>query len=266
MKDKKMIVTDLDGTLLNINGVCSPKSKKYLSKLKKHGYIITIATGRTLKSALLATDGAEFANYIIANAGALIYDNVNKKIIMKKTIDIPNIKRICNIYNNEIDYINLCDIYYYNRYMPSGNINILFDKLINNLDTFLNNCNDILHITVKLKSNDDVLKYYNLIKNKNLEIIIMQDSFTDRRWLEIFKTGVSKYNAIKEIMIIENISNNNVISFGDGLNDIDMIKKSGIGIAMENALVEVKNVASDITKSHNEDGVIYYLKNYLDIS
>jgi hydroxymethylpyrimidine pyrophosphatase-like HAD family hydrolase len=64
-------------------------------------------------------------------------------------------------------------------------------------------------------------------------------------------------------MDIEGINNSDVIAFGDGLNDVDMIKLSGIGVAMGNALDEVKNVSNYVTISHNDDGVIYFLREYL---
>ena len=70
MNARKLIVMDLDGTLLNEEGIVTQKTKEYLGKLKKEGYVIAIATGRILKSALIATEGAEFANYIVADAGA----------------------------------------------------------------------------------------------------------------------------------------------------------------------------------------------------
>ena len=103
-----------------------------------------------------------------------------------------------------------------------------------------------------------------MFKRKELELLVMQDSFGTEKCLEIFSKGVSKYNAIKEIMNIENISNENVIAFGDGLNDVDMIRLSGIGVAMGNALGDVKKVSDYITISHNEDGVVYFLKEYLN--
>jgi len=86
MKNKKMIVMDLDGTLLHINQECSKKTRKYLKKLKDLGYIIVIATGRILRSAVEVTNGAEFANYVIASAGAVVYDMDNARMIMKKRI------------------------------------------------------------------------------------------------------------------------------------------------------------------------------------
>ena len=54
MNARKLIVMDLDGTLLNEEGIVTQKTKKYLGKLKKEGYVIAIATGRILKSALIA--------------------------------------------------------------------------------------------------------------------------------------------------------------------------------------------------------------------
>jgi len=74
MENKKMIVTDLDGTLLKENKTGINASEKYLLELRNKGYIIAIATGRTLDSAIRATVGAEFANYIISDAGGRVHD------------------------------------------------------------------------------------------------------------------------------------------------------------------------------------------------
>ena len=86
-----------------------------------------------------------------------------------------------------------------------------------------------------------------------------------KKCIEIFSKGVSKYNAIKVIMEKEKMSNDSVISFGDGLNDVDMIKNSGIGVAMGNALDVLKDVSDYVTISHNDDGIVYFLKGYLSV-
>lgn len=264
MKNKKMIVIDLDGTLLNINQGCSKNSKKYLKRLKKLGYIIVIATGRVLRSAIEITDGAEFANYVIASSGGVIYDMDNKKIIKKNNISMDDVRMICSYNNNDVRDIEMGDLFYYHKYIGEGVLKNKFSKMIDDIDKFLDNSDDIFHITFKLKDTDKLEEYYKIFDNDSLSILIMQDSFKNDRYLEIFKEGVSKYTAIKYIMDKENIDNDNVITFGDGLNDVDMIKNSGIGVAMENALIEVKYVSNYTTKNHNEDGVIYFLKGYLD--
>lgn len=267
MNEKKMIVVDLDGTLLNINQECSYKTKKYLKRLKELGYIIVIATGRFLRSAVNVTGGAEFANYIIANAGGLIYDIDNYKIVEKYNIDLSLVKSIFDVCDySEIKYVNVCDAFYYNRYMDSDVFNKDLDKKINNLNKFFDEVDDVFSISVHVKNNELIKKYYDKFKNDNLDILVMQDSFSDVQCLEIFSKGVSKYNAIREISKLEGIKNENIIAFGDGLNDVDMIKLSGVGVAMGNALKEVKNVSDYVTISHNKDGVIYFLKNYFNES
>ena len=261
-----MIVVDLDGTLLNINGSVTRNTKRYLKRLKGMGYIIVIATGRVLGDAVKITDGAMFANYIICNSGGLIYDMDLKKIIMKEDISKDDAKKICSFYNEDIDYITMCDLFKYNRYKFNGKMDLFFDREIKDMDKFIDDCEDIMHMIIKFKNNDLVDKYYKFFNNGNVRALIMQDSFSDRKWIEVFGYGTSKYNAIKIISDREGISNNDIISFGDGLNDMDMILNSGIGVAMGNALSELKENADYVTISHNEDGVVNFLRNYLRLN
>ena len=262
MKNRKMIVVDLDGTLLNINQKCSEKAKKYLKKLKDMGHIVVIATGRVLRSAVEITGGASFADYVISGSGSVVYDMNNSKIIMKNTIDKDMVKYICSNFNEDIKFIDVCDLFYHNRYSDTEDCCRKFVKKLDNIDNYLNNIDYVVSLTVELNGNDFVDKYYELFSNDNLQILVMQDSYDDEQSLEIFNKGVSKYNAVKVIMDIENISNDDVIAFGDGLNDVDMIQLSGVGVAMGNALDTVKDVSDYVTISHNEDGVIYFLRGY----
>lgn len=265
MIKKKMIVVDLDGTLLNINSSCSKKSKEYLLKLKNMGYIIVIATGRILRDAINVSDGADFANYIISSGGGLIYDMDNSRIVDDNSINKVEIRRILDSYNDDIDYITMCDIYYYNRYGDNDSrMDLFYDKKINDKDKFVLNSDSVYHVIVRFKDSDLVSKYYDIYDNDKIDVLVMQDSFVSKRWIEIFSEGVSKYNAIKKIMEIEDIKNNDVISFGDGRNDIEMIKNCGVGVAMGNALEIVKDVSDYVTISHNEDGVVYFLRKYLE--
>ena len=263
MKNKKMIVMDLDGTLLNINHECSRKTRKYLKKLKDLGYIIVIATGRVLRSAVEVTNGAEFANYVVASAGAVVYNMDKSMMVMEKKINLNLVRKICSNYNqDEIRCMNICNLFYHYKYMNSQNYCSAFERRISNIDSFLNDTNNIVNVTVHANDNSLIDKYYDMFKREELELLIMQDSFGTEKCLEIFDKGVSKYNAIKVIMEKENIKNENVIAFGDGLNDVDMIRLSGIGVAMGNALDDVKEVSDYITISHNDDGVIYFLREY----
>ena len=130
----------------------------------------------------------------------------------------------------------------------------------------LEKLSEITHLTVVFLNNEFAKEYLDLFKSKfpNLEIEMMQDSFGDKKWLDILQKGVEKYKGITEVAKLEGISNENIIAFGDGLNDIEMLKKCGVGVAMKNALPEVKEQADYITsETNNQNGVVEFLKEYL---
>lgn len=261
----KMIVMDLDGTILNSDRKISIATNTYLKQLKDDGYVITIATGRIYASALKATDGAQFASYIISDTGTCIYDRTNDTPIISHYICYETAMEFFDYYNNNCRYIDFCDknmIYKYSdEPEESSVITTTKDK-----EYIMNHCKNISHIGISMKDNDAVMEVYNkLVKQyPELEIIIMQDSFSDRKWIEILPKGMSKYTAIQNLANHLHIQNEEIIAFGDGLNDIEMLEKCGHSVALQNALPEVKKVAKDVTKyDHNHDGVIEYLKGYL---
>ena len=87
----------------------------------------------------------------------------------------------------------------------------------------------------------------------------MQDSTDARQWLVVMPKGVNKSSTLELLCKRLGYSLNDVIFFGDGLNDIELMKNSGFGVAMGNALEEVKMVSDDVTLTNLEDGVIKYL-------
>ena len=258
--DKKLIAIDLDGTLLNSDGIVSEATKVHLKKLKEKGYIITIATGRILNRALVGTDGAEFTNYIVSDAGAAVFKNneINKEWKEVYALALSNeiVENIASYYDKDkFMTINICDRNKIHHY----------DQTVN-ITEFLENINEIIHVSVSFINNEFVEEYLKIFTKKfpMLKVEIMQDSFGEVKWLEIAQKGVEKYKGIAEVAKLEGILNENIIAFGDGLNDVDMLKKCGVGVAMKNALPEVKEQADYITsRTNNENGVVEFLKEYL---
>lgn len=258
--DKKLIALDLDGTLLNSDGIVSDATKLHLQKLKEKGHIITIATGRILNRALIGTDGAEFANYIVSDAGAAVFknDGINKewKEVYAQVLSKEIVENIASYYDKDkFMTINICDRNKIHHY----------DQTVN-ITEFLENINEIIHVSVSFINNEFVEEYLKIFTKKfpMLKVEIMQDSFGEVKWLEIAQKGVEKYKGITEVAKLEGILNKNIIAFGDGLNDVEMLKKCGIGVAMQNALPKVKEKADYITsRTNNENGVVEFLKEYL---
>lgn len=258
--DKKLIALDLDGTLLNSDGIVSDATKLHLQKLKEKGHIITISTGRILNRALVGTDGAGFANYIVSDAGAAVFknDEINKEWKEVYALALSNeiVENIASYYDKDkFMTINICDRNKIHHY----------DQTVN-ITEFLENINEIIHVLVSFINNEFVEEYLKIFTKKfpMLKVEIMQDSFGEVKWLEIAQKGVEKYKGIVEVAKLEGILNENIIAFGDGLNDVDMLKKCGVGVAMKNALPEVKEQADYITsRTNNENGVVEFLKEYL---
>ena len=165
---------------------------------------------------------------------------------------------------NKFSNISLCNSQKICRYTKNYHKN---DKVVVNYESkeeLEKDIKDVINVSIGLKNNNFVSEYYKIFKDKypDLKISIMQDSFGEKRWLEITQKNIEKYKGINQIAKIENIPNENIIAFGDGLNDLDMLAKCGIGVAMKNALPEVKKVAKFTTnKANYENGIIDFLEN-----
>lgn len=262
-----MIVLDLDGTLLNSEGKVTENSKNYLKKLKDMGYIIVIATGRIYESVKYVLNGFDCVNYVITDTGASCYDTDNGFTIFNNPIGIETAKKFRKFYNDNCLYIDVCDKHTIYKYSDIDEDYYFIDTK-KDWDYIFNNCKNISHISINMKTNEQVMEVYEELKKDvpELDINIMQDSFSDRRWIETIKKGCTKSKAIFALAKYLNINNSDIMAFGDGLNDIDMLGKCGIGVALNNALPSVKESANFVTTyDYNHDGVIEFLKEYLDV-
>ena len=74
---------------------------------------------------------------------------------------------------------------------------------------------------------------------------------------------MDKANALYEVLVPMGIQPEDTISFGDGQNDLSIIKFAGLGVAMGNAVEELKNAANEVTLSNDEDGIAVVVERYL---
>ena len=77
--------------------------------------------------------------------------------------------------------------------------------------------------------------------------------------------GVSKGNTLHELSQLINIPLDNMMAFGDGNNDIEMLEFAGVGVALGNATPELKEVADHVTLTNNEDGPALFLRDYFNL-
>ena len=91
----------------------------------------------------------------------------------------------------------------------------------------------------------------------------LSSMFTAAFYYEFTAQGIDKANALNEVLVPMGINPEDTISFGDGQNDLSIINFAGIGVAMGNAVENLKKAADVITLSNDEDGIAYVLEKYL---
>lgn len=253
----KLIAMDFDGTLLKDDKTIGEYTKNTLKYYKDLGYLIVGVTARNLSSTKEVLPLNLF-NYIILNNGVSIYNGESNSInhlgeLTKDTVDIitKEVKELAF----QIDYITEQNYY---TYLQKKNSTLYFIKDIDSIDEINE---PIARMNIFFKNNNDVLKCYKIIKDKykNINCFIMQDSDSDTKWLVLNPKGVNKASTLKELGKRKNIKLEEMIFFGDGLNDLEVIKSVGLSVAMGNALDEIKVNSKAITKTNNEDGIAEFL-------
>lgn len=257
-----LIASDIDKTLIkNYKTDISEKTKQIINKLKNNNNLFVIASGRPLEN--IKRLYGKNCDYIVGSNGAIIYDTKHQKIIYKNPIDKQTCKDIINTIGDNYEKYTICtkngwNINTKNTYTPIYKE----EKLIKNINEVINY--EIYKIEIYYKNNQTLEEITNKLKKyKDIEVIKVQRS--ERGYIEISKKGTDKYNALKQIMKIENIDNNQLITFGDNLNDYNMIKNASIGVAVEDANQEILKIAKETTKPCQEDGVYYWLNNNFDL-
>jgi len=266
MNKDYLIAIDLDGTVVTDFNNYDYKSLRYLKKLAKHNKVI-IATGRPYRSTkpiyeMLGLD-TPIANY----NGAMIH-NPNDYLFPKTNITIDKDVVIELIKNKKDALINVfCevedDIYLWKKddkikpYLHSNGGTLAVG---NPEDTLTDDPNGAI-IYAETKWQQELSDYLiDKYKNKvNLRFWPLGDNLVLG---EVYNAKTSKGQALKQIAQYYQIPAKKIIAFGDGHNDIELLKTATISVAMANSHPDLFEVAKYITKSVYKHGVYYFLKKY----
>lgn len=250
----KMIVTDLDSTLLRTDKSISDYTIKIFAECKKRGIKIIFATARAMRSVKPYLEEIKCDGVICHNGTMVHFDG---KEIYKTGINYVSTKNVLlNILRDNPNArlaVAIDDIFYANFdvstiWNDTTALNSDFTDLPNkNADKLFvgaSSLEDIKNIEKYLP--DDL--YIQLSEN-TLGIIIHKEA--------------TKLNGILHILKKCDIDISEIIAFGDDYNDIEMIKNCGIGVAMANAVDEVKAVSDFVCDTNDNDGVAKYISELL---
>ncbi len=256
------IVLDLDGTLLTSKEKISERTREILYKFIEKGIKIIIATGRTYTSLKPYRDMLGLETPVVCFNGAKLVDRKENIIfeipidsdLAKKCIDIGKEMGIhINFYQNEVWYVE-DSTKEAKMYQESSGL----DYEIRKIEEFENyEMTKLLFIAENEKLQ---------IFNKKLEEVVgtgINKAFSKKHYLELMNKEVNKGETLLKLFEIEGIKKENVVAFGDGWNDLEMLQIVGEGVAMGNADEELKKIVGRTCDTNDNDGIAKYLEKYL---
>lgn len=270
----KLIAIDLDGTMLNDEKIISNYTKEILHKINNIGVEIVIATGRRYWAAKNFVKGLDMNLTILANNGNIVREISDDSVLIKKYMDIEdflnllkegrknNLSPILHVddYEKGIDMIIELerDDERYFSYMSKVQSRY---KKIKKLESYKDG--KILAVVYfgEVEDMENFRRYINSNYPSKYNSHIITKLSIPGSLLELMNPLGSKWTSLKEYAHNKGIKADQIIAIGDDNNDIEMIEKSGYGIAMLNSTINVKNVADEVTeKNNNEDGVAHVLR------
>ncbi len=267
MSDIKLIAFDLDDTLFNSKKEITPANMDALERAAKMGIELVPTTGRFWSIVHEKLRNSGLINYAITLNGAEIFDVKQNKSIAKFEIpfkraalmarvfdEIPGIAYDCII--NSQGYMRR-DFYETAKDFTIGEWQYTMiktsRKTVDNMSEFLLNqkmdVQKMLILTLDNKLRLELLRSLPAVFPHNLFTTSVPNN------IEINDPNANKGDALKFLAKYLKLDINSVMAFGDGTNDISMIKSAGVGVAMQNACQEALNAADYITSSCDDDGV-----------
>ena len=249
----KYIFFDIDGTLTNHNpgGIVLPSTHRTLKKLQENGHFVAIATGRSYSMAKQAMEETGIQNVVCAGGNGIV---LNGEVLHIDPLDREKAFMI-------IDECLLKDI----------RIGIAIDDsptIYSHSDDFFQYCPEFEgHWDLKLIGKNDYYQYpeihkmyIGIQKGEEKQLTSLQKAqlnYARYHPMDFIIEPDDKYKGILEMIDLVGGKEEDIVVFGDGHNDLSMMKQAPISIAMGNAIDKLKEVATFITKDCTEDGIEY---------
>ncbi len=266
MKNIRLVLCDIDGTLLNSQNTLTPKTREAISKLKNKNIQFGIATGRTpyaVKKLIVDWGIEEYVDVIMGFNGSCCYyvkektmsscDLLDGKYIQEIMQDFKEFDPTYTLYDKEeLHCTKVNDIV---KEAARGNkLTICVDDFH---QYFQKQVEKILIVEPPEKL-QQIKSFY----EENINTTHYKAVQSSPVLLEFLNPQLSKSKGIQQICKDLNIHFNNILAFGDEMNDFEMIRDC-VGVAMGNANEKIKEVAQYVTDSNDNDGIAQFLNQYI---
>ena len=254
MENISIILSDLDGTLFHNDKSISDFTKETIRRAQAKGILFGICTSRAKVNAIKFLEGIE-PDILITNGGGIVY--YQDKKIYNCEFSVEEVRKLIaaafEVFGKDV--ILSAD----NEHaLYSNSKEELGDKFwtFNDFFDFQEPC---MKMCIESLDKEKVEKVASVIGLENVDYL----PFSDIPWYKLSKKDATKEMAIEALCRHLNITSSKIAAFGDDFNDIGMLKLCGKGIAMENAIEEVKQSADEVCATNENNGVAKWIKENL---
>lgn len=247
---KKLFVFDLDGTLLNSAKEISASTLKVLKQIRQAGHDVAIATGRTYSMSKDIIKTSQIDHYIVCNGSAAYLDHKQFYINPLDRTELNNLLDIAWDKTHHLIYETPDQLKrHYQEIAPRVSDGMASVKQpIPDADSEFYRTEDIVQLLLFV--NPSELKDHYLNQLKKLQFVRWHNQAVD-----VIPASGSKWETVKRLAQKLDISIEDVITFGDGNNDLEMLSEARVSVAMGNAGDKLKEVATYVAESNDLDGI-----------
>lgn len=263
--DIQLIASDLDGTLLDSNGVLQERNEAAIRAAEALGIPFTISTGRMFSSAARFARQVGVKIPLICYNGAMIR-SLDGTTLSHETLDMDVARRLLAIFRERDIYVQsyVDDALYvknwrdseYQEYMKHYGINgvaigdALYDPQIppTKLLATTGGVEESRHLMRELSATFGDSAY---ITSSNSEFV------------EMMNPNVNKARALAALAAMLDIDMKSVMALGDGENDVEMIRESGLGVAMGNGRPSARDAAKATAPTNDDHGVAWAIEKFV---
>lgn len=264
----KLLVMDLDGTLTNTQKVITPQTMKALTAAQEAGVRLVLASGRPtygIMPLVKQLDMARHGGFVLSYNGGNIIDCQSGETIFRQELPHNMVEPLYQATKSR----GVTILTYGNNAILTEDADdpyIAIEAKINNMP--------IQHVDNFVEAvSHPITKCLGTAEPNRLAVVEkeMQQQFGSQLsiyrsapyFLEIVAPGIDKAQSLQRLLGHLHLTKEEMITCGDGFNDLSMIRYAGLGVAMGNAETEVKRNADFVTLGNDEDGIAYVVRKFI---